>query len=784
MKTLVATIAAATLCAAAPCLDAQRPNFFGSPHIDRASAVEMQTNVDASLLKVMELAGAGLEWTDLAASLGLTVVDGQIAVEVTGRTPNLSVENRDESIYGQVLTSNALLTRVLIDPAQLLVALDNGEFKSATAYRAPVANSAGIQTEGVQLMRAQLYHASKLTGEGVRIAVIDVGFGGIFSTYYEEAGKVQSMPTQADLDEDGDYHGTAMVEVIRDYAPDSQVLAIRLDLNMDIASATLHAMAWGADMIVCPLSWFELPGHGVAAQAAAMATAQGIMWVNAAGNFADARYWEGQPVETVTMGGHAFAAFEAADPYQFSILGGRGGESITVNFAYELGGAECALELYSWNGMSTTLVLEAQGNPSQSHQVVSHVTENGFYYFPMVRVIGPGQIGRMRMFSLHNQLHFSTQDGSIANPVGQGVISVGAVDAANYDSSAVLEDYSSRAGGIFQLSLNLCGPVNCTTDVFGSQGFSGTSAASAHIAGLLALQLADAGLRQNPVKLLDYVDVADLNLPLALVDQYENDNSPDMAHELIGSASGHTISPSNDTDWFIFRVSEASLLEIRTAGHINTRLFDEKLALISNANVDRIEVLKAGNYLIEVTGSAIGGYSLDIRLTSALPGQVETMSPGQDVVVEDQNVTLSWVAVSGIGSISYIVEVSESPDFSRLAITGSVKENCVNVLLAPGIQYYWRVTAQNQYGKAEPSDAMAILVKLSVSNSGNDEIVTAVTNRETGVVAGVSEIRETSDQDAAGCAGNSSNNGLAILLIALLATAGALRVSRRKELAA
>src|SRR5690606_4411089 len=173
--------------------------------------------------------------------------------------------------------------------------------------------------------------------------------------------------------------------------------------------------------------------------------------------FADGRYWEGQPVETVTMGGHAFAAFEAADPYQFSILGGRGGESITVNFAYEMGGAECALELYSWNGMSTTLVLEAQGNPSQSHQVVSHVTENGFYYFPMVRVIGPGQIGRMRMFSLHNQLHFSTQDGSIANPVGQGVISVGAVAAASYDSSAVLEDYSSRAGGIFQLSLNLCG---------------------------------------------------------------------------------------------------------------------------------------------------------------------------------------------------------------------------------------------------------------------------------------------------------------------------------------
>lgn len=284
--------------------------------------------------------------------------------------------------------------------------------------------------------------------------------------------------------------------------------------------------------------------------------------------------------------------------------------------------------------------------------------------------------------------------------------------------------------------------------------------------------------------MLDYVDVADLSLPVALVDQYESDNSPDMAHELIGSARGHTISPSNDTDRFSFRVSEASLVEIRAGSHITTRLFTEKLTLINSPSVDRILVLEAGRYLIEVTGSAIGAYSLDVSLRSALPGQVETMTPGHDTVVEAQNVTLAWVAVSGIGSISYILEVSEQRDFAKVVITGSVHETSVNVMLAPGIQYYWRVTAQNQYGKAAPSDAMAILVKLPISNSLNNVLATDGTNREVGMVAGVSDTREASAQDAAGCAGNTSNNGLAILLIALLATAGALRMSRRKELAA
>jgi hypothetical protein len=498
MKTLInirSLMACAALAATMPAVvDAQaRPTFYGQPVLDRTAEIDAD-GIDPALVSIQRLAQAGDDWQAAATKAGLVVEDGRVLVEFQGGLAPLSMMlgDDDSPVFSQeyelVFSGDSIRQRAWVT-LQNLESLSRR--LSIVACRLPVANSYGaIGNEAEAAMNADQVVASGRTGQGIHLAVIDLGFGGVDSSI--ETGVV--LRVQADLELDAEVHGTAMIEAIRDMAPDATITAIRLDAELDIIGATIRAIEAGAGIIVCPLSWFGLPGEGQACEAAAMATNNGIMWINAAGNFADRRYFEGADLPVASIGGHNFVDF-GGDPYQF-INGMNGGAPFSIHLASEEG---LQLELYRWDGMSADFVLVGQGDKDSDNQVIAHEYVEGMYYFPMIRQVVPGAVPAFRMFAVGGDLHFSSVEGSIANPAGTGnVISVGAVAVADYAGGGTPEIYSSMGGGIFRLTLDLCGPTGCTTGTYGPQGFSGTSAACANFAGLTALQLSEPAVGGAP----------------------------------------------------------------------------------------------------------------------------------------------------------------------------------------------------------------------------------------------------------------------------------------------
>jgi hypothetical protein len=477
IRSLMACVALAATVPAV--LDAQvRPTFYGQPVLDRSMQIA-PNNMDPALARIQQLAQGGQDFEAEAAKAGITVKDRRVLVEVQVGPVIGRVFDFDSIASGDTLRQRGWVAASALD---VLAAQAH-----VSPVRQPIANSYGeVTNEAEAAMLGGTYIG---TGLGVRVAVIDLGFGGLDNS--AEVGQV--LRFQGCLDADAENHGTAMIEAIRDIAPDATITAIRLDAELDIVGATLLAMEGGAHIIVCPLSWFELPGKGQACEAAAMAIGRGITWINAAGNFADRSYFEGENLSTENFGADTYVNF-GADSYQF-INGMNGGDRFSIHLAGERG---LQLELFRWDGMSANFVLIGQGDADAPVQVVSEDYVEGMYYFPMVRQIAAGPIAPFRMFAIGGDLHFSVAEGSITNPAAMDeVISVGAVDVASYGRGAP-EIYSSVGGGIFNLTLDLCGPTGCTTGTYGPQGFSGTSAACANVAGLMALQLADPSIGNAP----------------------------------------------------------------------------------------------------------------------------------------------------------------------------------------------------------------------------------------------------------------------------------------------
>jgi hypothetical protein len=85
--------------------------------------------------------------------------------------------------------------------------------------------------EGVGATNAAAWHSLRLTGTGAKIAIIDVGFGGLRAA--EDAGRVPTSAVTVDMCPttgfSGQRHGTAVAEVASDEAPAAQLYLICVD---------------------------------------------------------------------------------------------------------------------------------------------------------------------------------------------------------------------------------------------------------------------------------------------------------------------------------------------------------------------------------------------------------------------------------------------------------------------------------------------------------------------------------------------------------------------------
>ncbi|MGH3128949.1 MAG: S8 family serine peptidase [Gaiellaceae bacterium] len=172
--------------------------------------------------------------------------------------------------------------------------LDVVEVDGASGYAHTEHAVAG---EAVGATLAAAWHADGFTGNGVKVAIIDGGFTGLAER--QAAGDLPANVVTQDFCggklATASEHGTAVAEIVHEMAPEAELHLLCIGSEPDLAAAVAYAKAQGIRVINHSMGWegpFRNDGSDAVGAIVADATASGILWVNSAGNEADA-HWMG-----------------------------------------------------------------------------------------------------------------------------------------------------------------------------------------------------------------------------------------------------------------------------------------------------------------------------------------------------------------------------------------------------------------------------------------------------------------------------------------------------------
>lgn len=159
-----------------------------------------------------------------------------------------------------------------------------------------------ISGENIAITNAQAWHDAGVRGAGVRIGIVD-----FFDTRLWNTAEHGPFPTgrQFCLDTSGsnfcparggtpgEEHGIAVVEVVRDMAPDAELWLATVGTASDLRAAIDWFAANGVSIITRSLgAAYDGPGDGTGPLGAVVdhAATKGITWFNSAGNDANGSY--------------------------------------------------------------------------------------------------------------------------------------------------------------------------------------------------------------------------------------------------------------------------------------------------------------------------------------------------------------------------------------------------------------------------------------------------------------------------------------------------------------
>jgi subtilisin family serine protease len=340
------------------------------------------------------------------------------------------------------------------------------------------------RTRGVDDIGASRVHDEGVTGEGVRVGVVDGGFQAGHAAIADHVVDARSFDRR---DTDGHIvstHGTAVAEVVSDTAPGSDLYLADVG-NAPTADSYAAAVDWllanDVDVIVDSGSYFT----GTAGNSSAITTVaenasrEGVVFVTSAGNYGD-RHWAGSGAVADESGWIAFDEDTEgnllADGRQV-----RGEVSLRLRWSGE---ADYDLYLYRHLGSGDPRVVAESADRQADNDSVANVESidvavpQGTYY-AAVHAHEANESARLRLFSIHQSLAHADARGSMVAPAtSREVIAVGATGP-----NGIPREYSSLGAGAVEVDLSA--PDGVRTSSAGE--FSGTSAAAPYVAGTAAL---------------------------------------------------------------------------------------------------------------------------------------------------------------------------------------------------------------------------------------------------------------------------------------------------------
>jgi hypothetical protein len=360
-----------------------------------------------------------------------------------------------------------------------------------------------ILGEGVAATGAAAWHAAGREGAGVKVAVIDLGFAGYLTRQAE--GELPGSLTTVDLC-DGNFatdepHGTGVAEVVHEMAPDAELTLICINSEVQLGQAEEYAKSHGIKVVNHSVGWFNAVrgdgkgGPGTIDGIVADARANGILWVNAAGNQAQ-DHWSGIFNDPNGDGAHNFTSNDVGNTFLvpngwFACVVLKWDAWPTTSQDFDLylprssDGALFAASTSLQNGTQT---------PTEGACFLNDTGIDDWFYAEIDRFSGTAK-PRMDMVVMTGGffLQYQTSAGSI-NEIAASPNTFAAA-AICYQTNA-LEPFSSRGPTIDnRVKPDIAAPDGVSNATYGnadgcqSNGFFGTSAASPHVAGAAALVL-------------------------------------------------------------------------------------------------------------------------------------------------------------------------------------------------------------------------------------------------------------------------------------------------------
>lgn len=350
-----------------------------------------------------------------------------------------------------------------------------------------------VTSQGVALTGAGDDHTLGDLGAGIKIGIIDLGFAG-----YTNSQASGDLPTSLIITDytgsgtGGINHGTQVAEIVHDMAPSAQLYLAKIATTLQLQQAVNDMASQGVKIINHSVAWYGAAyydGTGSLCDITNTAQADGILWLNAAGNSRTKHYMS----IFTDADSDLRHEFSSGQNYNSMYLSQGGSVTLVLNWdAYPVTNIDYNLYLYNGNpDAGGTLVASSEdrqsGNQSSyPYEVISYTAATaGTYYIVVKKTRNSVANVPLTLFSLGPDFAIKTYASSLPEPADcSSVMSVAATNLVDG-----VEGFSSEGPTTDgRMKPEIAAPNRVTTSL--SASFAGTSAASPHATGAAALLLA------------------------------------------------------------------------------------------------------------------------------------------------------------------------------------------------------------------------------------------------------------------------------------------------------